>query len=151
MFEDVNYFYIKAASGIKDEWLNLDSSDWYDYIFNLPEKGKLCYMVMILHNQVCNGGLDQYFTNGYGQFAKETIHHLKQIHAFSEAELLVQALDAVKPKSINFPEFRRKLLSKTLNPLFCSDDLSNFLNDLDSKYYSLGDSAIEKLDLYLKR
>ncbi|AQX06614.1 DMP19 family protein [Elizabethkingia meningoseptica] len=65
--------YSEATKGIKEEWFYTDIPYWYSYIVNLPKKLRTTYLIVILENQVSNGGFHQYFINAYGQFAKETI------------------------------------------------------------------------------
>lgn len=150
MFEIIDKFYMKAASGLKESWLSSSSSEWHDHIRSLPDNEQIAYTCVILHNQVLNGGFHQYFTNGYGQFAKETIHHLKQIHAFEEADILEEVLMLVKPEMMSFASFRKALLERDLQSLFQDDDLFDPLDALDKKYYALGDSPLNKLEEFLK-
>ena len=137
--------YIEAVHGIKEEWLTKASSTWFDHIMNLPKELQITYMVVILHNQVINGGFHQYFVNGYGQFAKETIHALVEIGALRKAELLNTALTIVNSKNMTDVDFREKLLKKEIEPLFVRDELFEPLDKLDSEYYETEEEDIERL------
>ncbi len=55
----INQFYVKALEGLKDEWLTAETSQWYDYIMALPEKERFTYMIMVMQEQVFNGGFHQ--------------------------------------------------------------------------------------------
>ena len=87
----IEKFQTLVFDNLREEWLWENSSNWYDYILSLPEQLRTTYLVVIYHNQVFNGGHDQWFTNHYGQFATETINSLILIGANSKAHLLKQA------------------------------------------------------------
>ncbi|MPT34194.1 MAG: DUF4375 domain-containing protein, partial [Flavobacterium sp.] len=93
--------YAEAVKGIKEkeEWSNEPNTKWYKYIIGLPVQLQICYLIVVFHNQIFNGGFHQYFVNGYGQFAKETIDALKTIGALKKAELLEEALKIVNSES----------------------------------------------------
>jgi hypothetical protein len=100
----------------------------------------------VLHNQVFNGGFHQYFVNGYGQFANETINALIEIGALRKAELLKEALDKVNVENNSFEIFREKLIAKDIEALFVGNDLYDPLDKLDNSYY---DSEEEDINLLL--
>ena len=127
--------YAEAVQGIKEEWFENANNKWYDYIVELPIQLRNTYLVVILHNQVFNGGFHQYFVNGYGQFAKVTINALIEIGAIQKAELLAEAFDIVNVENNAYEVFRNKLLKKEIKALFVRDDLSDSLDKLDSVYY----------------
>lgn len=133
----VTTFYQKAVEGLKDEWLITTTTQWYDYIISLPEKEKFTYMIMIMHEQVHNGGFDQYFVNAYGRFAFETIPALEQIGASKRAALLDEALKTVNDKNYSPESFREVVVAKKLSSLFNSDIVSAKLDALDDEYYDL--------------
>lgn len=83
--------YAEAIKGLREEWLNEPGVQWFNYVVNLREQLQTTYLVIVLDNQVINGGLHQYFVNGYGQFAEETIDALIRIGAIEKAELLKKA------------------------------------------------------------
>jgi len=137
--------YAEAVKGIKEEWFSESNTKWYDHIIWLPVQQRVCYLVVVFHNQVFNGGLHQYFANGYGQFAKETINALKTIGALKKAELLGKALQLVNSENYSDEIFRKKLLGKQIPQLFFKDDLFEPLDNLDNTYYSLENEDIEQL------
>jgi hypothetical protein len=106
--------YAEAVQGIKAEWFEKPDNKWYDYLINLPIELQTTYLLIVLHNQVFNGGFHQYFVNGYGQFAKETIDALIEIGAFRKAELLKKALDEVNAENDSLEVFREKLITKDI-------------------------------------
>jgi len=134
--------YSEATKGIKDEWFTKANSKWFDYVSSLPMDLQATYMVVILENQVINGGFHQYFVNGYGQFADKTIGHLITIGALEKAKLLKQAFKIVNVANDNIDVFRANLLSKKIDALFVEDDLFDPLDELDKVYYDAED--IEK-------
>ena len=99
-------------------------------------------MIVVFHNQIYNGGFHQFFVNGYGQFAKETINILITIGALNKAKLLKEALNFVNAENNTDAVFRKKLLEKEIKSLFIDDNLFEPLDKLDAQYY-----AIEKEDL----
>jgi len=144
--------YNNAVMGIKESWLNGNSEDWYNYIIQLPVQLKYTYLIVVLENQVINGGFDQYFFNGYGQFAHETIKALAILGASKKADLLQDALLMVMDGEEDEQIFRRNLLSKENGKLFNTDDLYEPLNKIDGAYYLLDkeESLTEKLTQFLK-
>lgn len=141
----VTKFYLKAVEGLKDEWLISTTTQWYDYIISLPKNERFTYMIMIMHEQVYNGGFDQYFVNAYGRFAFETIPALKQVGAAQRAALLDEALQAVNDKNYSPKIFREIVVAKNLSSLFNSDIISAKLNELDDQYYDLEEEDVFEL------
>lgn len=137
--------YAEAVKGIKEEWFNQLSIKWYEYVIGLPIQLQICYLVVVFHNEIFNGGFHQYFVNGYGQFAKETINALKIIGAFKRAYLLEEALRIVNSNNHSDEEFRKKLIEKQIPQLFFKDDLFDLFDNLDSSYYADEDENIEHL------
>ncbi len=143
--------YEEAVKGLNKEWFYSRDGHWYDYITSLPLKLKITYLIVVFHNQVFNGGLHQYFVNGYGQFAKETIDALIEIKAIKKAEVLSAAYKIVNVKNYNYKSFRKNLLERKIDELFVSDDLVIPLDDLDNKYYDTEtEDLVELLSNYLK-
>lgn len=137
--------YAEAVQGIKEEWFQKTNPRWYDYVISLPDTLRITYLIVILHNQVCNGGFHQYFVNGYGQFAGETVKALIDIGAFKKSNLLKEALSIVNSPNHSDRVFREKLLKKEIDALFVDDDLYDPLDNLDSKYYETNDEDTYQL------
>lgn len=137
--------YAEAVAGIKEDWLSSKNTAWYDYIIGLPAQLSDTYMILVFHNQVFNGGFHQYFANGYGQFAGETIEALRKIGAIKRAELLDIAEKKVNSDNYPRPLFRKRLIEMDLPPLFQSDDLADQLESINDKYNSLEEEDIEEL------
>ncbi|WP_316787823.1 DUF4375 domain-containing protein [Pedobacter frigoris] len=129
--ENIEAIYLEVGKGIKSEWLSEISDRWYNYVVGLPEKSKTVYLVVIYHNQVFNGGHHQYFSNGYGQFAIETIDTLSLIKATKTAELLEKAYHIFNWVDEPMDIFREKLLAKQIDVAGREEEL----NDLDDIYY----------------
>jgi|GEM_PF-765730 len=128
--------YQKAVKAIKPEWFNsFDGKElWYKNIINLRTPHKQTYLVCVLDNQVYNGGFEQYFSNGFGQFAKQTIEALAEIGAENKANILKIALDIVSNGIEDYESFRFQLLHKTIKSLFIDDNLYTPLDKLDDQY-----------------
>ncbi len=142
--------YKEAVKGIQEEWFYSSNEKWYNYIMNLPLNQRVVYMIEILDAQVFNGGFDQYFTNGYGQFAKETIDALKLVKAVKRSEILQKALACVKDEKNSDSEFRKRLLSHDVPELF-KDEIINQLDKLDTMYDDLEEVEVleELVENYL--
>ena len=131
--------YAEATMHLKEDWFSSSSTEWYDHVMSLQERVRDTYLIVILHNQVFNGGFHQYFINRYGQFAYETIEALKRIRAFKKAKLLSLALKVVNPTETSRNEFRIKIWNRTLETIFDSDASMEPLDNLDEQYYELED------------
>ncbi len=149
--EIIDYYYSSATSQIDARWFEELSYDrWYDYIIGLDDKEKVAYLVSILDEEVYNGGFNQYFIDGYGQFAIETIYVLKQIEAFKMADLLRLAFEAVNSDDLDGITFRRKLLAGEINRLYDDDNLDDYLELLSGKYTCYEENIGFLLGKYLR-
>jgi hypothetical protein len=137
--------YRDSIGGIQEAWLNESSENWYLHVIALSEKQKAAYLTMILNNQVNNGGFHQYFSNGYGQFAEETVKVLNEIGAQKQAKILAAAMKAVNIEGDRPEIFRRKLLKREMAQLFIGDDLFEPLSSLDDEYYKLDEEEFFSL------
>jgi hypothetical protein len=147
--------YSEAVKGIKDEWLIEEDVEWYNYVVSLPIPLQTTYMVVVLYNQVFNGGFHQYFANHYGQFAAKTIEALTRIKANKKAGLLKQALEFVNSDHDTDEIFRKRLMDNDLPSLdFKEDeeDAFDLLEELDDEYVELEEEELlELLAAYLER
>lgn len=145
--------YAEAVKGIESDWFQSANPKWYDYIMKLPLRLRVTYLVVIMHNQIFNGGFHQYFANGYGQFARETIDALIEIGAMRKAELLQAALEKVNADDDTDAIFRQRLLKRDIKPLFVYDDLFKPLKALNDQYDDIDEEEdIEQLlGNYLQR
>ena len=149
-YKKLEEVYTEAANGIKSEWFVEDTDAmWYDYVMKLPEYQRIVYLTMILDDQVLNGGFDQYFVNGYGQFVLETIQALKVIGALHKANYLETAFKLINSKQYNIQLFRKKLLNQKIRSLYTDDALSDNLEKLDDDYYADEEDLIFLLHQYL--
>ena len=146
----IDKYYQEAVKGL-NEIVFQDKDLWYSYVIHLDSNVQVVYNVIVFHQQVLNGGLHQYFFNSYGQFAYLTVENLKLIKAFKTAEILESALSEVNIEHDDIDKFRENIFNRKNSRIVDFDNqLFDYLNDLDSKYYSL-DEDIKKLLLnYLK-
>lgn len=147
--EIIDKKFLEAESGINEEWFTTSDTSWYDYISRLKNDLKVTYLITTLHSQVFNGGFHQYFVNGYGQFAAETITALIEVGAIHKSELLKRALLIVNTNGDDMGEFRRRLMNRDIKELFEEDSLFDPLDILDSQYYE--SEEIEQLEDLLGR
>jgi len=145
----IDFAYSSAVENLKEEWLETNSSEWYNHIISLPEKERVVYTISILDMEVNNGGFNQYFVNGYGQFARETIKGLELISACKTAEILAKALDRVQ-NGLADDDFRKKLLEGKIKDLYDSDKLDDYLMSLNEEYYEYEEDIGKLLGNYLR-
>lgn len=150
--EIIDYYYSRAVSVLKESWfINNEDEAWYNYIINLPNKEKATYLVAILDEQVNNGGFNQYFTNGYGQFSLLTINILEIIKAKNTMKLLSLAYQKVNIHNFKDSEFRKKLLSGEIEELYEDESLDDYLDSLDDKYHEYPDNIGKLLSIFLNK
>ena len=150
--EDViNLYYEKAVSGFKKSWFNFSHNEkWYKYITELPEKENTAYLVCLLDDQVYNGGFNQYFINGYGQFIKESIVAFKRIKAFKMVELIEKAFLAVNFNNDDYKLFRKKIIEGKIDELYNdTNSLNDYLEKLDDEYWEYPENIGNLLSEYL--
>jgi hypothetical protein len=144
-------YYQEAVKGI-DENLLKNEQDWCNYVLSLPRHLQVVYTILIFHQQVYNGGLHQYFYNGYGLFVFETIRNLKSVGANQTEEILRSALEAVNVEKLSEGEFRKKSFNREHDRINSFDKpLGKFLDDLDKKYYSQKEDVHQLLVNFLER
>lgn len=146
----IEKFYKEAVKDIKEDWLLPSSSKWYEHILSLDEKSKITYLISILDQQVFNGGFDQYFKNGYGQFAQQTIIALKKIQSNDIAELLNLAYEKINIEKWDDAIFRKTLLNGKIESLYEDESIIEYLNSLTDKYIELNINLEELLGTFLK-
>lgn len=147
----INFVYTLASEGISEHWFQKGvSPDWYTYVVKLPEKLKITYLIGVLNFQVTNGGLNQYFINGYGQFIYETIECLQKIGLDQMAKLLKQAINEVNKENLSPAKFRKMLVNGKILRLYEDENLDDFLNDLDNRFDTLNLEMLDKLAEYLR-
>lgn len=148
--EIIDYYYGEAVKGITAEMLSIKNIyAWYNHIIDLPEKEKTVYLIVILDDQVSNGGFNQYFFNGYGQFAPETVEALKSINANQTAKLVELAYEAVNTEEYAPLTFREKIMLRQID-LIENDALDDYLDKLDDQYYEYPDDLGKLLGIYLR-
>src|SRR3954452_18294923 len=86
----------KVSEAVKDF---ADFRQWRQVVNELPEQAARVYRVGILNLQVINGGFMQYFDNGYGIFAYETLSDLEVLRADKTYGLLKDALESINPEN----------------------------------------------------
>lgn len=146
----INKYYAESVSGIREEWFIDKSPRWYEYVERLDELLQIVYLIEVLDSQVINGGFDQYFVNGYGQFAKLTILALVKIDATEKANLLDEALKRVNVENYDDKTFRHKLLNHEIDELY-DDEIPIKLNLLDRVYYSKENEIEHLLTEYIQK
>jgi hypothetical protein len=134
--ERIERYYEEAIRSmyLYDWYMEGNDEKWYQYIMNLEPHLRITYLVVICNDQVLNGGFIQYFGNGYGLFAVETIDALKTIGAIDHANLLQKALNIVNAEQWEMPLFRKKIFNKEFTELFKRADIRRSLKVLNSEY-----------------
>ena len=146
----IEKIYSIAVSNFNNKWYNKTGEEWYNCVVNLPLKQKVVYLVVVLHNQVVNGGFHQYYVNRYGQFCEDTVSCLNLIGANKKAKVLKKSIEVVNYEKLSMKDFRKAIMSKSLKKLIVEDDLFEPLEKLDLEYYNSKDDIVYLLDKFLK-
>ncbi|MCB9232921.1 MAG: DUF4375 domain-containing protein [Bacteroidia bacterium] len=150
-YEDlINKKFDEAVGGIDARILS-NFEDWYNYVENLPVHLRITYMIIILNQQVFNGGFHQYFFNGYGGFGYLTLESLRIINAGLVMDLLENVLESVNDDGIDIEEFNTQAYSKKLFKVVNFDEeLMDYLEKCDDEYYDLEEDLMKLLGQYLE-
>ena len=148
--EMIDKIYENAVTGLSKDVLN-DGDKWYNYVMKLPLKEQIVYTIAILNMQVQNGGLHQYFFNGYGQFAFVTIRNLELIGANKISSILGDATKLVNYEDLEHDEFREKVFNRNVDRLKdFENNLATELDKLDDRFYESMDDLETLLVKYLR-
>lgn len=150
-YELIELVFRLAAEGIRNNWLeDVDSTKWFDYVKILPPRLQATYLVGVLNMQVTNGGLNQYFVNGYGQFCYETIESLKMIGAEKASMVLEKASNDVNNEMMSPSKFRRKLIKGEIDRLYDDTLLDKALDNYDEQLLEYQAEIEEMLLSFIK-
>lgn len=150
-YEDlINKKFDESVAGI-DNMVLSNMEIWFTHVNNLPIHLRVVYTVVILHQQVFNGGFHQYFFNAYGMFAYLTIDSLEKIKANYTIELLKKVLKKVNDSDMDIEVFKTKVFNRKLDKIVNFDeDLGNYLDSCDDEYYETEENLTELLGQYLE-
>jgi hypothetical protein len=151
--ELIDYVYTEIA-GKKVRENVKDFSDfprWRQVVNELPEQAARVYRIGILNLQVMNGGFIQYFDNGYGIFAYETLNDLKALQAKDTHQLLKEAVEIINKDNRTGEAFVNLILHRTFDVNYNS--ICEQLDRLDNLYYGLEETEDmeELLGTYLRK
>lgn len=148
--DKLDKIYSEAVEGINERMLlNPESLEWFNYVNKLPDFQKTVYLIVVLENQVNNGGFDQYFFNLYGQFAFLTISALNRIKAFEKEELLKKVLSIYNPDNLTEIAFAQYLTKRDWMKIHGVNDL--YENELNHKYWNSTDNALVLLNNFISQ
>jgi hypothetical protein len=105
-----------------------------------PPEVRVFILIWIADGEIKNGGMAQFFYNGHGEYAKETVEAFKKVGAPLKADAIKAAMDAF-PKG-KYPKSAEKysdLLEKYEDELAFLDE-----DELDDQYYDSPEN-LEKL------
>lgn len=137
-------YFAEAVDGLSELILS-NEKYWYNYVERLPTHLEITYTLAVFHQQVFNGGLHQYYLNGYGIFASLTVENLKTIGAFKSADVLRRSILIVNKANFSDPVFREMIYKKKiLSVSEFEEQTFDELEELDSLYYTL-DEDLQKL------
>lgn len=126
-----------AGQKIRDNVRDLsDIKKWRDTVDSMPIPVRLVYYIGIFNRQVMNGGLIQYFDNGYGVFAYQTLEYLQMAKAISTYNFLNQCLIILNPKEYQGDDFVQYIKDRKYENI---QTLSSQLDKLDNQYLTLND------------
>jgi hypothetical protein len=142
--------YHRAVAGLTEAILVAPYPQWYDHINHLPLPERLTYCVLLFDAQVGNGGLHQYFWNGYGQFGYETVAYLGVLGATTQAGILRQALTVLAEEESEPAMLREKVHTRSMESLNTfAEPLTSALDNLDDAYYACTEDIEERIRTFL--
>lgn len=144
--------YQRAVVGLTESILDAPYPRWYAHINQLPLPERLTYCVLVFDGQVGNGGLHQYFWNGYGQFAYETVAYLGLLGATVQAGILRQALTLLEAEEPVPNILREKMHKRNLDCLNDFEEpITAELDNLSDAYYACPEDLEMLLDDFLTK
>ncbi len=112
----------------------------------MPQEIQNFFYVLFADNEINNGGFAQYFFNGYGKYAEETVKAFNEIGAPKKSAAFLSVMKSFPrekyPKTEN--EYS-KLLDKY------EDDLAFLDENIEGKYYESGERIEELMLSYVKK
>ncbi|MCB2411165.1 DMP19 family protein [Hymenobacter lucidus] len=142
--------YQRAIVDLTEEIFTAPYPSWYAHINHLPLPERLTYCVLEFDAQVNNGGLHQYFWNGYGQFGYETVAYLCLLGATTQAGILRQALTLLEAEEPVPDLLREKVDSRTLLALNdFVEPLTSGLDALSDAYYECAMDMKDRIQQFL--
>lgn len=141
---DSVYFNI-AGEAIRNNISDFSNTNkWFEVVMKMPKPVSLIYRVIIFNQQVSNGGLIQYFDNGYGIFSYDTLKDLKNLKADLFYTLLEEALEIINPENFQGEDFIEYVINRKYETNFKS--ITKKLNALEEEYYKR-----EYVDILIKK
>ncbi len=114
-----------------------DTNQWKKVVAEMSIPVATTYRIGILNSQIMNGGVIQYFDNGYGIFALETIEDLNRIGAFLTKKILDDCLNILNPKNYKAERFIKYITNREYE--IYESNIQDELDELDKKYYKLNE------------
>ena len=138
-WELINFVYKDIAGEIIRVEVNdfSDYRNWWAAVNKMAEPVRLVYRIGILNLQVMNGGLIQYFDNGYGIFAYDTLQDLNRIEATLTQDILNEAVTKINHQELKDVDYYKFILNQEYHSKY--DEIGDYLDRLDNRYYELED------------
>jgi Domain of unknown function (DUF4375) len=149
----IDEMYKEAVQDLREDmFAKPDTLEWYNYIKALPKHLKTVYVIVVLENQIINGGFDQYFTNLYGQFAFMVVASLQNIKAFEKSELVSKALKIYNPQNLSENGYVQWITKRDWirQEQFNNDAIKKAIVPIDENYWSSKDNVVELLNQYIE-
>jgi len=135
----------KAYSSIIDE---LSCRGWFErFPDSLPREAQTFFYVLFADTEINNGGFAQYFLNGYGKYAQETVTAYREIGTPKKAALLAAVM-------ASFPGGKYPKTADEYSDLFNETEAALDLLDSDDfgiKYFQTGENIKELMIAYVKK
>jgi len=131
----INQAYTLAGNALSDMTDWSDFRQWKKIISEVSLSSRVTYHTGILNQQVLNGGFIQYYDNGYGIFAYETLGSLQLLKADLTKELLQKSLAIINPGNYRGDHFDQYISSNEYHADW--QTMAEKLDKLDSEYYQL--------------
>jgi hypothetical protein len=133
----IDFIYCEVAGKrIQDKVTDFtDYTKWREVVNEMETSAATVYRIGIFNMQIFNGGLIQYFDNGYGIFAYETLADFKRIGANLSYQILESCLKLVNPNNYSNEKFIKLAVEREYEDY--ENLISYKLNELDNEYYEL--------------
>lgn len=150
--EQVIYeIYLRATSGLQDDFFGARSYlPWYQYVQALSEVEQVVYLILSMHDQVMNGGFNQYYVNRYGLFCYETVDKLQVIKSIEAKHILLKSIEVVDKDPSDHDKFRQMIYKNEYAHLYEDNLLENQLYSLDDSYFRISETVLLNLAEYVR-
>ncbi|RYD54315.1 MAG: DUF4375 domain-containing protein [Sphingobacteriales bacterium] len=146
-FDDISlidHVYLQMAGNVVRDGV----TDWSDFrqwkaaVASMPEPVQTTYRIGVLNIQVMNGGFIQYFDNGYGIFALDTLADYDKIQEPEYGIFLKKAIEVINTKNLGGDELAQYVYFHQYRSV--QNRIAERLELIDDEYYAANSESLEK-------